>query len=419
MSFSVTGRPQLRPMAVGVPRMQRRLRRPQHQFFLHFRPWELTPFFAAPVVPGETMKSALMQARVLSSPIKNQVVGWWLETYWFYVKHRHLTALQPGLTDMMLDINQSAPDNGGVAEPAMQTAANEVNYMLESYKLVVDEFFRGEGEDAATNGLLADNLNKVRIKLPGWWDSIIPASSLADGTGGIGDDTIGTAPLDTVGELGKALEQWQTLRMLGVTALEYDDWLRSFGVSIAAPVEDRPELIRYTREWQLPSSAVSVDATAQRVSSVVSWNPTERVDKDRYFKEPGVLFGCVVARPKVYHSAASSGLGQMSNAMAWQTPMRAGAPYELYQPLVLLNDNVWDPTDLFNHGDQWVRVKVGTGNVPSVTWNGEDPFPGYASDTDVNNLFVDGANGHLKMDGVVNLTVASGHIGPDQSPRTV
>lgn len=419
MSFTVTGRPQLRPMVQAVPRMQRRLRRPQHQFFLHFRPWELTPFFAAPVVPGETLKSALMQARVLSSPIKNQVVGWWLETYWFYVKHRHLTGLQPGLTDMMLDSTLSAPDNAGIAEVAMQTAAGEVNYMLEAYKLVVDEFFRGDGETSSGAGVAADNLNLVRIKLPGWWDSILPATALTDGTGGIGDDTIGTAALDTVGEVGKALEQWQTLRMLGVTQLEYDDWLRSFGVSIAAPVDDRPELIRYTREWQLPSSQVSVDATAQRVSSVVSWSPTERLDKDRYFKEPGILFGCVVARPKVYHTHASSGLGQLANAMAWQTPMRSGAPYELYQELVADPTFGFDPTDLFNHGDQWVRVKVGTGNVPSITWDGESSFPAYAEATDVNAMFVDGANGHLKMDGVVNLTVASAHVGLDTTPRTV
>ena len=68
---------------------QRRVtRRPQHTFQLRHRPWEIQPFMLAPVLPGETMQNLLLQARVVTDPIKNPLIGWWCEHYVFYVKHR-------------------------------------------------------------------------------------------------------------------------------------------------------------------------------------------------------------------------------------------------------------------------------------------------------------------------------------------
>lgn len=414
MSFAMTGRPGGAVRVARQATMARRLRRPTHNAFLHFRPWTITPFLAAPVLPGETLKSALFQSRVLSSPIKNQVVGWWLEHYFFYVKHRHLINGDKYLA-MMLDLNYTNTGTYASDAAVYHALSGDLAIVREAYNRVVNEFFRGDGESVGEG---ATALHKARVRLPGWWDSIIPTTALDTGTGGVGDDSIGGAALDQVGELGRALEQWQTLRMLGVTNLEYDDWLRGFGVSVAAPVEDRPELLRYTREWQLPSSAVSVDATAQRVSSVVSWSPTERIDKDRYFKEPGLILGVVLARPKMYHSRRQSGIGQLANALGWQTPFRTGGPYETYQNVLGLTGYAFDPSDLYNHGDQWVYVSAGTANLPEIAFPADGALD-YASDAEINAIFVDGATGHLKMDGVVNLNIATGAVESDMTPRTV
>lgn len=413
MSFSMTGRPQPGAIAMGAPRMARRIRRPQHTFFLHFRPWEITPFIAAPVVPGETMKSALMQARVLSSPILNQVCGWWLETYFFYVKHRHLQNAAT-YTGMMLDMSV-VPAAQGAAATTLHMGVGDALWVREAYRVVVNEFFRGDGE-AVPDGT---TLHKARVRLPGWWDSILPNSALDVGTD-IGDDSLGSGfpALDQVGEVGKALEMWQTQRMLGVTNLEYDDWLRAFGVSIAAPMDDRPELIRYTREWQYPATSVSVDATAQRVSSVVSWSLTERIDKDRYFREPGLILGCVLARPKLYHSRRTSGIGGLRNALGWLTPLHSYSGYEHYQPVPNLAGFSFDPRDLYNHGDQWVYSAAGTPNIPSIAFPADGALD-FTTTAEDNALFVDGANGHIKMDGVCNFAVASASVGPDITPRTV
>ena len=220
-----------------------------------------------------------------------------------------------------------------------------------------------------------------------------------------------------MGEVARAIETYNTLRMMGVTNLEYDDWLRSFGVSIAAPVDDRPELIRYTREWAYPATSVSVDATAQRVSSVLNWSITERADKDRYFKEPGVILGIVLARPKVYHDRAQAGVGLLSNAFGWATPLQAGGLYDMFQPINGLSGYRFDVRDLYNHGDQWRYAARGTA-VPAIAFPADGAMD-FASDAEINALFTDAATGHVKMDGVCNLAIATGAIANDMTPRTV
>ena len=261
--------------------------------------------------------------------------------------------------------------------------------------------------------------SKVRINYPGWWESIKTDASLDSGLGGIADDTIlGTTALDQVSEVARAIETYNNLRMLGVTNLEYDDWLRSFGVSIAAPVDDRPELLRYTREWQYPSNAVSVDATAQRVSSVLSWTIRERADKDRFFKEPGVVLGLCVARPKLFHNKAEAGIGKLKTAIAWQTPLIGGG-FQSYQPVVGMTGYQFDTLDLLNHGDQFrfaTRGSLPTGCT--FTWPANGVF-GYMTDADINALFVDGASGYVKLDGVATFSVATHAVGPDATPATV
>ena len=73
------------------PRVNRKTRSPQHTWALKQRPFVITPFLLAPVLPGETFKTGVMQARCVSDPLStsrfSSIVGWWLEHYFFYVKH--------------------------------------------------------------------------------------------------------------------------------------------------------------------------------------------------------------------------------------------------------------------------------------------------------------------------------------------
>ena len=86
----------------AAPQVGRRLRQPQHTWLVRQLPFAIQPVAIAPVLPGETLKNALFQVRAVTSPLKSPLIGWWFETYLFYVKHRDLpNAAQ--YTEMMLD----------------------------------------------------------------------------------------------------------------------------------------------------------------------------------------------------------------------------------------------------------------------------------------------------------------------------
>ena len=80
-----------------VGRVGRSLRNPAHTWQVRQKPFLLQPICFAPVLPGETLKNLLFQARIVTDPIKNPLIGWWAEYYWFYVKHRDLA----GASDFM------------------------------------------------------------------------------------------------------------------------------------------------------------------------------------------------------------------------------------------------------------------------------------------------------------------------------
>ena len=86
----------------AVPATGRKLRQPQHTWLVRQLPFAIQPVCIAPVLPGETLKNALFQIRAVTMPLKSPLIGWWFETYLFYVKHRAL-AFADQYTNMMLD----------------------------------------------------------------------------------------------------------------------------------------------------------------------------------------------------------------------------------------------------------------------------------------------------------------------------
>lgn len=94
-------------MSPAYAMSKRVLRNPQHRFSLQTRPYQLQPFMIAPVLPGETMKNLLLQARVVTHPLSPdlRLVGWWNEYFFFYVKHRDLAEdIRPLVSEMVLDL---------------------------------------------------------------------------------------------------------------------------------------------------------------------------------------------------------------------------------------------------------------------------------------------------------------------------
>ena len=63
--------------------VKRTMRSPNHPFSLKTRPFQIQPFLISPVLPGETLTNLVHQSRTVTKPIKDPLLGWWTEHYYF------------------------------------------------------------------------------------------------------------------------------------------------------------------------------------------------------------------------------------------------------------------------------------------------------------------------------------------------
>ena len=126
-------------------------RSPQAPFLVKQQPFQLTPFMCHPVLPGETLKSLLCQSRTVSSPIVHPLIGWWKETFFFYVKHRdiqfHLdpTGSNRPFEDMMINPMYD-PESQHSGESILYNHRYGVNWLMPALQTITEYFFRDQGE---------------------------------------------------------------------------------------------------------------------------------------------------------------------------------------------------------------------------------------------------------------------------------
>lgn len=422
---------------VSQPASGRTMRRPQHTFHLHQEPWQIQPFMLAPVLAGETMKNMLLQSRAVTDPIKNPLMGWWLEYYVFYVKLRDLydrDLLSQMIVDPSADLTSldsaSAVKHYHVNPTADATGIDWTKLCLER---VVDEYFRFTGEQASD--YVIDGVPLANVNVLNYTDSIVNDADYIVAynetlTGAGSED--GTAV--TIAEIHNAQARWDLARMNGLTTLTFEEYLAEHGVRTPSTEIHKPELIRYVRDWQYPSNTVDPSNGAPR--SAVSWVTQERADKDRYFTEPGFIFGVSCVRPKVYmKNLRSSAAGLMNTAKDWLPPMLAHDPHysmrkitEDDPPVAATDDDYWiDLKDLLLYGDQFLNVAPGSvtavnmASIPNTSLSNIR----YALETDADACFVSptvtGAYGDtqnkIRQDGIVSLTIAGRQ--KDTSPNII
>ena len=258
---------------VNLPRTSRESRRPQHTFNLRHIPYQIQPFFIAPVLPGETMKNLLMQSRVVTDPIANPLIGWWLEYYFFYVKHRDLN-IRDQLTDMVLnpEFDPTSPvDITEAANAKYYHVAAGVNWARQCLERVVEEYFRNEGE--AWDAYTIDGMPAASISGNTWLDSVtnwadisaaaedveVPLDMLS--LTAVPGTPVGTASME---EVSGGLRMWEFQRMNNLTELTYEEWLQTYGVRIPTVDEHRPELVRFLRDWSYPTNTERPPRTVAR-----------------------------------------------------------------------------------------------------------------------------------------------------------
>lgn len=400
-------------MMQGLSRTPRKPRRPQHQFHIRTRPWAIQPCFIAPVLPGETLRRLLVQVRAVSDPVKNPLVGWWYEMYFFYVKHRDLDE-RADLVQLVLDPTADLTTHYVAADLEYYHFADTMPWAKLCTKRVVEEYFRDEGED--WDGQKIGNMPACRINQTSWLDSAILASEWETVDVDIADSTLDDSADFTASGIHEALNQWYLQRHQGLTQMSYEEWLRSYGVKMPDEAEPHtPELVRYLRDWTYPSN--TIDPTDGTPSSALSWSIAERADKHRYFPEPGFLVGYVVVRPKVYRSnQIGAAAGALVDAykwlpsVLWDDVQHAYATYATTEGPV---DNIgaswmFDVRDLFLYGDQFLNFDPAAAEVSEVALPSATLQRNYASGTDADGLFVSASPlNKIRCDGVVSLDIAS------------
>lgn len=402
------------------PTAKRTHRRPRHNFYLKSRPFQAQPFMIAPVLPGETMKNLLLQARCVTDPIANPLIGWWNEYYFFYVKHRDLYE-RDKLTEMMLnpEADLSSLDSATKVEHYHENTTDlAINWVDMCLRRCVDEYFRAEGETTATASI--GNLPAVSINQDSYINSAIDDADFITSADEVLTDAgsqFGSAV--NVSEVEAALRRYQMMSQMNLTDMTYEDFLATYGVKPAKQQLHTPELIRYIKEWSYPSN--TIDPTSGTPRSAVSWTVAERADKDRYFKEPGFIFGISVVRPKVYLSNLSSNAAMlMRDAYRWLPAVMADDPRTSLikvtagdPPLTANTDAYWvDVKDLLLYGDQFVNFALASSDVNEIALplaNLTHAAKNYPASTDVDSLFVDtnAGVGKVKQDGVVQLDIAT------------
>lgn len=413
---------------MDAPRVNRKTRNPQHTWATFQRPFVITPFMIAPVLPGETLKSAVMQTRAVSEPLStskfSSITGWWLEHYLFYVKHSHMPHGDL-FKEMMINPAASlAAAADAVVSSTTYHPGSGVNWVQECMVPVVETYFRDEGE--AWNSHLIDGEPIAQINGNGIFDSV--ATAIENDTGDINLDLNADSTIKA-SEAARALMMWEYLRANNLTEMTYEDYLRTFGVRVDPTIDQGvPELIRYSREWQYPNNVV--DPTTGVPTPGLSWGINLRVDKDRYFKEPGFIFGVSVVRPKVYlGNQRGPAVHLMQDGITWLPIMLRDNDFASMKQVTKAGsilptataDLFWvDIADVFAHGDQFFHNVVAATQMPLAGPIVGLPEAGlnarYPTEAMVDGLFKAVANNTIAQDGVIRMSILGNVV--DQTPRS-
>jgi hypothetical protein len=412
----------------------RKMRRPSTPFQLRFRPWQIQPFCCHPVLPGETLKNALLQVRAVSKPVKNPLVGWWYETFIFYVKLRDLNERDAAVAMLMTDAAM-VDNTAATAIPEMYDVTGKFSWVRACLRRVIDTYFRTSEEVLDAQLYKIGNLEIAQASVvDNWTNSLIADSDVAE----VETETLpGEEP--EVGE-GAVIDpahtdqynHWLAMKDMGLVKMEFADWLRSFGVTppddIKPKVElHRPELIRYIREWTYPAN--TVDPVSGTPSSALSWSIAERADKDRFFNEPGFVFAVALARPKVYLSRQRGAVAQyLDNSFSFLPALLNDEPYTSLKkflqaagPLNSLGtpEAYWvDMKDLYLYGEQFINfafdgtesgVALPTPNTADAEAPDDPPInKRYASSADADALFSGASPANIiTADGRLDLSILS------------
>lgn len=397
---------------------QRVTRRPQHRFNLRFLPYEIQPFVLAPVLPGETFESVMLQSQTWSDPLKPSLknVGWWLHYNFFYVRHRDLPPEVRELLAQML----IAPDEADLssiirptASQSLYTFAGGVDWASLCLAHIVSEYFRDQDE-ADDDYLSPNGLPLAQIYGRGSSDGIERLTADAD----YEDrrvDLIENGSL-YANDLSTMMGHWAAMRDAGLTDMDYADFMKTYGSAVREDEESpnlhRAEDVWSLREFNYPSN--TVEGTTGVPAVAAGWRVQKSGGKKIFCDEPGFLFGVTYVRPKVYMKNLRGSLaGAMADVRSW-LPAMLHDQVDLGHvkflttegPLPSQTDDYWiDLRDLFLYGDQFVNHD-GT-NGPFLDLPAADGRRRYAAQNELRSFFATtfDETGVFESDGIASFGI--------------
>lgn len=414
-------------VAPAYARTERTTRRPQNPFNVVQKPFQIQPVMMHPVLPGETLKSMLIQAQVWSDPLAATMknTGWWLEYNCFYVKHRDLTGFEVATDGIGKDLIDMFVSNESIS--AHQDADGNawtycppggVDFLLNAMNRIVEEYFRDEGETAGTYAI--DNVPICKIYGRGRsdaFDKLTLATAYTDRRQKLDADNDGTIYVGD--EMSRAFEEWATAHDAGLIDMTYEDWMKTYGGG--APNVDpdrvdyhRPEDLAYHRQFQYPTNSVEPSTGIPAVA--VGWRVGVPLRKSFRFDEPGWIIVTQTVRPKVYlENQEGLVAAMMQNRDSW---LPAVLNAETTAGHLLIDDDTgplkatmgagnvdyWlSIRDLLLYGEQFINyTPSGPGFMELPLANGTRR---YAAATEIMEMFSDTTNGRFRADGMISLGI--------------
>lgn len=398
-----------------APATDRVGRYPKHPFLTQERPYTAQPFCIARVLPGETLQNLKMEARVVTDPVKNSIIGWKKEYYFFYIKVSDL--MLDAVKDMFVDPTNA--EIAGMDEAAniqrTYTAKGGIDWVGKCLDRVVEHWFRDEGE-AANAYVTAAGDRIVQIRTNSFLDSLTDKDLVPEG-GAI------SSAIDA-GDLDRLMDAYEMARSLGFAKATYEDFLRMSGISVPEKDEDKPELIGRFSDFQYPSN--TIDPSTGVPSSAVSWVFNNGLREPKFFREPGFVLGVSVTRPKVYFSGlAGAAAGFAQRAWDWMPEYLMGMPETSLKQFasgtgpigdrLTDSDIYWlDMRDELLYGDQFQNVKAFVANSADPATDGAlhlMALPSsalgwkYPTEAMIDSFFVNGTSKYIRQDGYVGLSI--------------
>lgn len=400
-------------------------RSPSYNFHLKQRPYQIQPFFCAPVMPGDSLDVMRWKATSVTDPLKQRLTGWWQEWHFFYVRVRDMfpdgaTDVKSIFTDTTLNLAAlySAPD-------PKYFHAYGVNWAKEATRLIVENYFRAEYEapdDAVIEGMWAQTIGTDNLL-----DSAVMASELVGDAEVQVDVADGTLELS---KLEKAQRTFELLQMGALTPMDYNDFLRTYGISLPSEEQiGKPKYLETIRNWQMPVN--HIDEATGAATTACYWKTSEAHRKHFFSKEPGFLIGLTTFRPKVYlENQIGSMAGTMDSLMEWLPAVLRDDPAtsQVVLPAAqgplkgFTGDYVIDIRDLLVYGEQFTNFDVSAADGAWIdlpkqvgTGDGTGMLKRYPTVADAKAPFLNAGAEFIETDGRIDLGL-SGAIDDSGTP---